>query len=75
MEIRLRFTPQKPGPEVDPSITICKPPQNRRDTTIFELPTVEAFCDDCKKPQPFNPQSAQIGSPYVDLRKNGQEEA
>jgi hypothetical protein len=59
-------------PKWIPTSQFDQPPQYPRETTVFDLPTVEAFCDDCKKPQPFNPQGSQIGAPYVDLRKDGQ---
>jgi hypothetical protein len=32
-----------------------------RDVTVFELPTVETFCELCKKDQPFNPRPMQTG--------------
>jgi hypothetical protein len=35
-----------------------------RDVTVFDLPTVETFCESCKKDQPFNPRPMQTGQPF-----------
>jgi hypothetical protein len=35
-----------------------------RESAVFDLPTVETFCEVCDKGQPFNPQPRQLGQLY-----------
>jgi hypothetical protein len=44
-----------------PGLNDPPPVKDYRNCTMFDLPTVETFCELCTKDQPFNPQPRQIG--------------
>jgi hypothetical protein len=56
-----------PGP-------IQPPPSYPHGVTVFELPTVETFCELCKKDQPFNPRPMQTGLLFHEPSGKSQEQ-